>query len=89
MSWNWTLEGTLWYPNQDCHPHITGSAHCTLGPYWKSVLHKSPDTRLVGRQVGPKRQGTVRVRCVDEETVEISGHAVIVSKTIFYPSIFD
>jgi PhzF family phenazine biosynthesis protein len=68
---------------------VTGSAHCTLGPYWKSVLNKSPDTRLVGRQVGPKRQGTVRVRCVDEKTVEISGHAVIVSKTIFYPSIFD
>lgn len=68
---------------------VTGSAHCTLGPYWKSALNKSPDSILVGRQIGPKRQGIVYVRCVDEKTVEISGNAVIVSKTTFYPSIFD
>lgn len=68
---------------------VTGSAHCTLGPYWERVLKPNPGTRLVGRQIGPMRQGTVYVQCVDEKTVEISGNAVIVSKTTLYPSIFD
>jgi PhzF family phenazine biosynthesis protein len=68
---------------------VTGSAHCTLGPYWESVLNKPAGTSLVGMQIGPKRQGTVRVRSVDERTVEIMGHSVIVSRTQLYSSIFD
>lgn len=67
---------------------VTGSAHCTLGPYWQRALGKTTGSMLVGKQIGPMRQGIVRVQSIDEQTVEISGDAVIVSKTTLYPSIF-
>lgn len=68
---------------------VTGSAHCTLGPFWEGALKKTAGSRLLARQIGPKRQGRVGVRSIDDATVEISGNAVIVSETTFYPSMFD
>lgn len=50
---------------------VTGSAHCTLVPYWSKRLGKS---RLFARQVS-KRGG--ELWCEDRgERVEIAGHAV-------------
>jgi len=52
---------------------VTGSAHCTLGPYWGAKLGKR---EVVGRQVSP-RGGTVKVR-VEGERVALIGQAVTV-----------
>lgn len=52
---------------------VTGSAHCTLGPYWGGRLGK---TELVGRQVSP-RGGTVRVRLEGDRAL-LAGKAVTV-----------
>jgi PhzF family phenazine biosynthesis protein len=52
---------------------VTGSAHCCLGPYWRSVLGKD---ELVGRQIS-KRGGTVFVRCVRDRVI-LGGSAVMV-----------
>lgn len=57
---------------------VTGSAHCTLAPYWAARLGR---TTLVGRQVSA-RGGTVRVR-VAGERVELGGQAVTVLKGSF------
>lgn len=52
---------------------VTGSAHCSLAPYWAGVLGR--DT-LQGYQAS-RRGGTVRVR-LDGDRVRLSGHAVTV-----------
>lgn len=52
---------------------VTGSAHCSLAPYWGSVLHK---TEMTGFQASP-RGGTVRVRTLGER-VFLIGHAVMI-----------
>jgi predicted PhzF superfamily epimerase YddE/YHI9 len=52
---------------------VTGSAHCALGPYWSSRLHKDV---LVGFQAS-ERGGTVRVSVLGER-VAIAGQAVTV-----------
>ena len=52
---------------------VTGSAHCSLGPYWATKLHKN---ELVGHQLSG-RGGEVRV-AVDGHRVRISGKAVTV-----------
>lgn len=52
---------------------VTGSAHCTLGPFWAARLGKSS---LLGWQASA-RGGAVRVR-VDGERVKLGGHAVTV-----------
>lgn len=52
---------------------VTGSAHCSLGPYWAKRLGKS---ELIGYQAS-RRGGVVRVR-VHEERVGIGGQAVTV-----------
>ncbi len=52
---------------------VTGSAHCTLGPYWQSRLNKN---EMLGYQASP-RGGVVRVR-VGDKRVYISGKAVTV-----------
>ena len=54
---------------------ITGSAHCTLGPFWKSRLNKN---QFVAYQASA-RGGVVRVR-VGYERVYISGQAVTVMR---------
>ena len=54
---------------------VTGSAHCSLGPYWAERLGK---TDLVGHQVS-KRGGVVRVR-VREDRVDILGQAITVMR---------
>jgi len=50
---------------------VTGSAHCTLAPYWESKLRKS---EMVGYQAS-KRGGVVRVRRVGDR-VMLGGQAV-------------
>lgn len=52
---------------------VTGSAHCTLGPWWAAKLGKSD---LVGYQVSA-RGGTVRVR-PEGDRVKLGGQAVTV-----------
>lgn len=52
---------------------VTGSAHCTLGPFWASRLDRED---LVGYQVSP-RGGTVRVG-VRGERIALAGQAVTV-----------
>lgn len=51
---------------------VTGSAHCTLVPYWKKVLNKNEFGALQLSQRGGK------VYCADlGETVKISGEVVV------------
>ena len=50
---------------------VTGSAHCTLGPYWAQRLGKD---ELVGLQVSA-RGGVVKVAIADDR-VKLSGQAV-------------
>jgi PhzF family phenazine biosynthesis protein len=52
---------------------VTGSAHCSLGPYWSPRLGK---TSLVARQVSA-RGGVVRVRMAGERVI-LGGQAVTV-----------
>lgn len=52
---------------------VTGSAHCTLGPFWAERLGRGD---LVGHQVS-RRGGVVRVR-VEGERVVLGGRAVTV-----------
>jgi PhzF family phenazine biosynthesis protein len=52
---------------------VTGSAHCCLGPFWRSRLGKDS---LVGYQASA-RGGVVHVR-VQGERVILGGHAVMV-----------
>ncbi|MQA89020.1 MAG: PhzF family phenazine biosynthesis isomerase [Gemmatimonas sp.] len=59
---------------------VTGSAHCTLGPFWSDRLGR--DT-LVGYQVSD-RGGTVRVAVDRGDRVLLAGQAVTVMRgTIF------
>ncbi len=51
---------------------VTGSAHCVLGPYWAQRLGKRD---MVGYQAS-RRGGTVRVRLVGNDRVELIGQAV-------------
>lgn len=53
---------------------VTGSAHCTLGPYW---AHRWNRTALTGRQVSA-RGGTIRVRleAPAANRVELCGQAL-------------
>jgi PhzF family phenazine biosynthesis protein len=57
---------------------VTGSAHCTLGPFWKERLGRDD---LVGYQASA-RGGFVRTRCVGDR-VRISGQAVTVLRAEF------
>lgn len=52
---------------------VTGSAHCTLGPFWADRLGKSD---LVAYQAS-QRGGKLRVR-VEGERVHLGGHAITV-----------
>jgi PhzF family phenazine biosynthesis protein len=52
---------------------VTGSAHCCLGPFWRSRLNK---TEFVAYQASA-RGGLVRVR-LDSDRVRLSGQAVTV-----------
>ena len=54
---------------------VTGSAHCTLGPYWSDRLG-NPDLRA--RQASA-RGGDLWVT-VETNTVTVAGHAVTVSR---------
>jgi PhzF family phenazine biosynthesis protein len=49
---------------------VTGSAHCTLAPYWAKKLGK---TRLTARQIGP-RPGALEVECLGDR-VTLYGQA--------------
>ncbi len=52
---------------------VTGSAHCSLGPYWRDKLQKN---ELLAYQASP-RGGIIRVR-VGDERVFLGGQAVTV-----------
>lgn len=52
--------------------HVTGSAHCTLAPYWARKLGKS---RVTGHQVS--RRGGEIVCEVAGDRVKIGGHCVL------------
>jgi PhzF family phenazine biosynthesis protein len=52
---------------------VTGSAHCSLGPYWAKRLGK---TEMIGYQAS-RRGGVVRVH-MDKERVGIAGQAATV-----------
>jgi len=54
---------------------VTGSAHCTLAPYWADHLDK---TDLTARQVS-ERGGEIACRMVDDR-VHIAGQAVLYAK---------
>jgi PhzF family phenazine biosynthesis protein len=54
---------------------VTGSAHCCLGPYWKSKLNKN---EFIAYQAS-ERGGFVRVR-VDDDRTYLSGQAVTISE---------
>jgi PhzF family phenazine biosynthesis protein len=54
---------------------VTGSAHCTLGPYWAEKLGR---TELVGYQAS-ERGGTVKL-AVRGERVLLRGQAVMMSR---------
>jgi PhzF family phenazine biosynthesis protein len=54
---------------------VTGSAHCSLGPYWARKLHKN---EFVAYQAS-KRGGTVKVR-VNGDRVHLAGQAIVVLK---------
>ena len=54
---------------------VTGSAHCSLAPYWQEKLGKSA---MVAYQAS-ERGGVLKVRC-EGERVYISGQAVTVLK---------
>jgi len=54
--------------------HVTGSAHCCLGPYWAPRLGR---TSLIGRQLSP-RGGVVHVQVVSADRVRLSGQCVTV-----------
>ncbi len=55
---------------------VTGSAHCSLAPFWQQRLHKD---NMIGYQAS-KRGGVVKVR-VSGERVYLSGQAVTVFST--------
>lgn len=55
---------------------VTGSAHCTLGPFWAERLGKNALTALQASQ----RSGIVNVT-VNSERVILGGHAVTVMKS--------
>src|ERR1700676_4709287 len=57
---------------------VTGSAHCTLAPFWKERLGRDD---LIGYQASA-RGGFVRTRCVGDR-VRISGQAVTVLRAEF------
>lgn len=54
---------------------VTGSAHCTLGPYWGKILGKS---ELTAYQASA-RGGIVKLRC-DRQRVVLRGQAVTVMR---------
>ena len=54
---------------------VTGSAHCTIAPYWAEKLDKAS---LIARQVS-KRGGDVYCELVDDRVL-ISGHACLYLK---------
>lgn len=59
---------------------VTGSAHCTLAPYWAARLGK---TQLSARQVS-SRGGELACRLVDDR-VHIAGRAVLYLKGFLQP----
>ncbi|HNX00829.1 MAG TPA: PhzF family phenazine biosynthesis isomerase [Candidatus Cloacimonadota bacterium] len=55
---------------------VTGSAHTVLAPYWGKILKKKEMKAFQASSRG----GELLLRLLDNERVEILGHAVIVSK---------
>ncbi|MFE4352230.1 PhzF family phenazine biosynthesis protein [Peribacillus butanolivorans] len=53
--------------------YVTGSAHCCLGPYWKSKLNKN----IFQAYQASERGGVLKVEVV-EDIVKLSGNAVTI-----------
>ena len=53
---------------------VTGSAHCTLAPFWSERIGRA---ELVGEQASP-RGGTVRMKLAGDRVI-LGGRAVTVS----------
>ncbi|MFE4894203.1 PhzF family phenazine biosynthesis protein [Peribacillus butanolivorans] len=53
--------------------YVTGSAHCCLGPYWKSKLNKN----IFQAYQASERGGVIKVEVV-EDIVKLSGNAVTI-----------
>jgi len=55
--------------------YVTGSAHCSLGPYWKNKLHQ---TDFIAYQAS-ERGGIVKIKVLDGKVL-LSGKAVTILK---------
>lgn len=53
---------------------VTGSAFCSLGPYWAKQLGK---IEVIGKQIS-KRGGQVKVRSADSRNVILTGQAITI-----------
>ncbi|QPA32508.1 PhzF family phenazine biosynthesis protein [Thermaerobacillus caldiproteolyticus] len=53
--------------------YVTGSAHCCLGPYWKSKLHKTDFTAYQASERG----GILKVKVLDDKVL-LSGKAITI-----------
>lgn len=58
---------------------VTGSAHCSLIPYWQAQLGKNT---MVAKQLS-EREGDL-LCSIDQDRVEIAGKAVLYMKGVFY-----
>lgn len=58
---------------------VTGSAHCSLIPYWQAQLGKNT---MVAKQLS-KREGDL-LCSIDQDRVEIAGKAVLYMKGVIY-----
>ena len=59
---------------------VTGSAHCTLTPFWAARLGRD---RLAARQVSRRGGDLICTLCADR--VELIGHAVTVKEAVLWP----
>ena len=64
---------------------VTGSAYCTLAPYWTARLGKQPGVpiKLRARQLS-RRGGEVHCELAPDQRVRIAGHARLVLTGSFH-----
>lgn len=60
-------------PELDSEDPVTGSSHCNLIPYWAKKLGKS---KMVATQLS-NRGGIIQCELLEDDTVKISGEAVL------------
>ena len=57
---------------------VTGSAHCSLAPYFKDVLLGASDNRPMRAAQLSDRRGVLTATCKDDGRVQLEGDAVVV-----------